>query len=155
MLTGEASELESVRRDARKAAANQFEHRRIQPPVCKRADMRQARDPCLGVDDERNRTSNIAQWPQHMREVKHCCDAGVYSKVKGEIVVAAWSEQRERALQTIARLDVLSGKQVGDPRGARGYPSLGRFGSRLDVGTKRRRVCSHRLQIAPNIAAGP
>jgi len=154
MLAREPGEFESVRRGTRGAAAYQFEHRRVQIPVCARADMRQARDP-FGVGNKRNRTSNVAQRPQCMREVKHRPDAGIYSKVKGQIVIATGLEQRERTLKTIARVDVLSGEQVGDPRGATGDSGLGRIGPRLDVIEECLGVRLHRRQLAPNIAAGP
>ena len=74
-----------------------------------------ARDPLPGAADERSRTFDIAERPQRKREVVHRRDAGVLSKAEGQIVVAAWLEQGQRALQMIARFTILSGEPTRRP----------------------------------------
>ena len=80
-----------VRRGAREVAAHEFEagHLRLAKPTC--AEMRDARHPRVSAFDEGARASEVAQRPQHKREVKHRRDARVLSEAEGQIVVAPTS----------------------------------------------------------------
>ena len=117
--------------------------------------MGEARDPLPGAADERSRAFDIAERPQRKREVVHRRDAGVLSEAEGQIVVAAWLEQGQRALQMIARFTILSGEPTRRPCYTVRDTGFGRIGSRLDVAQECRRVLPHRGQLAPNQAADP
>jgi hypothetical protein len=96
-------------------ATHQFEHGRVHFPVRVRADMSEVRHPCLHVYDERNRACNVAQRPQSNREIKHCGDAEVRSKAKGQIIVPPRLEQSQRLFELIPRLTILAGEPMSDP----------------------------------------
>jgi hypothetical protein len=155
VLSPESGELDGVQREMRAIAAHQFEQSREHLPVCVRADMCDARDPRLGGPDVGNRTRNVAQLPQWEREMKHRPHAGVISEAKGEIIVTPGLEQRERAFQMVARLDVFTGQKVARPASSMRNPGFGRIGPCLNVAQESRRARPHRWQLAPHIAAGP
>jgi hypothetical protein len=67
------------------------------------------------VYDERNRACNVAQRPQSNREIKHCGDAEVRSKAKGQIIVPPRLEQSQRLFELIPRLTILAGEPMSDP----------------------------------------
>jgi hypothetical protein len=99
--------------------------------------MGEARDPRLGVADERNGAPDVAQRPQCEREVEHCCDAGVLAEAKGQIVVAAGLEEGQRVFQVLSRFAKLSGEPTRGSRCAVSDSCLWRIGSRLDVAEER------------------
>ena len=117
-------------------------------PECARADMREARDPRLGVADEGNRAPDVAQRPQREREEKHRRDARVLSEAERQIVVAAGLEQGERAFEMMPRFYKLSGKPVGDALGPMRDAGFGRIGSRRNVAEEGLGVGPHRRQLA-------
>ena len=96
-------EFDGVRRDARQVAAHQIKQGRVHLPARACRHGRPARSAPPGAANERSRALDIAQRPQDKREIEHRGDAGVRSKAKGQIVVAARLEQGECALQVIAR----------------------------------------------------
>ena len=60
-----------------------------------RGDMGEVRDPRLHAVDERDRAIDLAERPRHDRQRTHRGGAGVLSKAKSQIVVAAGLEQGE------------------------------------------------------------
>ena len=94
-------------RGARVVAAQEFEHGSVILPIDARVGMREASDPRLSGASEGNGALDVTQRPQCKREVQHRRDAGILSEAERQIVVPGRLEQRERALQMIARLRVL------------------------------------------------
>ena len=95
--------------------------------------MGEARGPHLSVANERNCAPNVAQRPQREREVKYRRDARVLPEAKGQIVVPAGLEQRQRALQIFSRFAVLSGEPMRHFSRAVRNPGLRRIRFRLEV----------------------
>ena len=87
--------------------------------------MGKVRDPSLSAADQGNRWFDVAHRPQCEREVMHRQGAGVRSKAKSQIVVAAGLEQGERALQVISRLRVITGEPASGSGAAMGDAGLG------------------------------
>ena len=75
--------------------------------------MHQVSDPRLSAANDGNRARDVAQRPQYEPELKHCPNAGVVTEAKGQVVVAAWPEQGERAFQMLSRVAILSGEPMG------------------------------------------
>ena len=124
-------------------------------PLCACADMGEARDPRLGVADERNGAPDVAQRPQCERELEHCCDAGVLAEAKSQIVVAAGLEEGQRVFQVLSRFAKLSGEPTRGSRCAVGDSGLLGIGSRLDVAEEGLGVHPHRHQLAAHEASDP
>ena len=117
--------------------------------------MGEGRHPLPGAADERTRAFDIAERPQRKREVVHRRDAGILSEAEGQIVVAAWLEQGQRALQMIACFRILSGEPTRRSCYTVRDTCFGRIGSRFDVAQECSRVLPHHGQLAPNQAADP
>jgi hypothetical protein len=128
LLTRDALEFNDVRRGAREAAPHQFEHGRVHMPVGARRDVRHSAESPLSAANKRNRAFDVAQRPQRNREVEHRSDPGVMSEPKGEVVVAAWLEQRQSLFQVNSRFDILSGEPMRDTGRAMSDAGLGRIG---------------------------
>jgi hypothetical protein len=80
-----------------------------------RVRVRKAGDPLSHSLNERKRAVDLAQRPQHEREIGHGGHARVHPEAKGQIVVAARLEQRERALQMGSRFKIFAREVVGNP----------------------------------------
>src|SRR5689334_20344342 len=111
MLTRQPGKFEGVWRAAAVVAAHQLEHGRVHFPVSVRANMSEARNPPISALDKGNRPFDLAQRPQGDREEEHHPDAYVVREAKDQIVVSPRLKECERALQIIARFEVLSGEQ--------------------------------------------
>jgi hypothetical protein len=150
-----SSEFDGVSRCPREVAAHQFDQGDNAMSRSARADVRVTRDPRLSVTNEGNCALNVAQRPQREREVKHRRDARVLSETKGQIVVPAGLEQRQRAFQMLACYDVLSSEPMRDSRRPVSDSGLGRIGPRLDVAEEGLGVGPRRRQLAPHQTTHP
>lgn len=95
--------------------------------MCARTEMREPRDTRLSVADEGTRAPNLAQRPQHTREVKHRRHAHVLAKAEGQIVITPGLENGQRMFKMISRLAVLSSEPMRSSDNAASDSSLGRI----------------------------
>ena len=109
--------------------------------------MRQARDPRLhAVESEtadRLRQEATTQTPDRPSH-----NAGVPPKAKGQIVVAAGLEQRQRPLQVIARMRVLSGEPVRKSGARCATPASGKSGL-SSTSSRKAAACARIAAIRP------
>ena len=122
-------------------------------PVC--GDVLEGANPRLHALDERNRAIDLAERPGRNRQIGHRGRARVMSEAKGELIVAAGLEQRERVFQFTHGLNIFPGEAVSCALDPMGDASLGRIGSRCDAGEEGSRMPSHRREIAPHVVADP
>ena len=93
MLTRESGKFDGTRRCTREVAAHQLEHGGMEHHECACADVGEARDPRLGVANERNRAPDVAQGPQRERQPQDCRDAHILPEAEGQIIIAPGLEQ--------------------------------------------------------------
>src|ERR1700722_3175740 len=96
-------------------ATHQFEQCRMQSREGERSGMCETNDPRLHLVDERDRSIELAERPQDVRQIAHCADPGVLPESKGQIVVSTRSEQGKCLFQMIPGFDVLARELLGDP----------------------------------------
>ena len=70
-------------------------------------DIRDARGPLLSALEKRSCAVDLAKRPRRDREIGQSGHAAVHSETKGEVVVAAGLEQRQRLRQVTLSLRIL------------------------------------------------
>ena len=135
--------------------AHQCEHGGVHCAERKRVGVGEACDPRIHAPNERDSAIDFAERPQRERQIGHGGDAWVHPETIGQIIVAARLEPRERAFDTIPRVEKLPGVPVGHALDAMRHTRFGRIGAGGDIGEKVRRMRAHRRQIAARVARGP
>ena len=117
MLVRDAGKRFGERGGAVDIPADDLEHGAVHQPVCRGREVPQCRRNRVAVAvDELARASDLAERPEHDRQIGHRGNAHVLAEAKGEIAVSLRIEDRQRLLEVRASLDEIPRKPFASRR---------------------------------------